>query len=312
MKRNCREVDDLHDSPVRDGTGNSTSRGAATAGAPPEASTGVMPLATAARFVCDVDLAISDRALAGSSARRCAHSSSLPLPSSPRGPRPRPSSGGSTTCRPGRNSGDALARRARVAEESDEGGARVATICGLRAVPGLRGAMFGLCHGLYQCATQKTEYKVLVIGLDGAGKTTLLERIKAMYSTRPPLPPHNIRPTVGLNIGRVEMGKLKLVLWDLGGVVQLRVIWPKYFREAQGIIYVVDSNNPGRFEESRLELEEALASPDVALETPVLVLANKQDEPEACGVSVVEAALRVEQADRPHINIQPVVAHTGA
>eukprot|EP00727_Mastigamoeba_balamuthi_P012631 m51a1_g7991 putative protein phosphatase (449) ;mRNA; r:99940-102784 len=171
--------------------------------------------------------------------------------------------------------------------------------------------MFGLCHGLYQCATQKTEYKVLVIGLDGAGKTTLLERIKAMYSTRPPLPPHNIRPTVGLNIGRVEMGKLKLVLWDLGGVVQLRVIWPKYFREAQGIIYVVDSNNPGRFEESRLELEEALASPDVALETPVLVLANKQDEPEACGVSVVEAALRIEQADRPHINIQPVVAHTG-
>ena len=59
--------------------------------------------------------------------------------------------------------------------------------------------MFGLCTGYYHMYFNKPEYYVIILGLDCAGKTTLLERIKAIFSNRPALPPQSIRPTVGLN-----------------------------------------------------------------------------------------------------------------
>ena len=42
-------------------------------------------------------------------------------------------------------------------------------------------------------------------GVDKAGKTTLLERLKSMYGTTPGTPPERILPTVGLNVGRMQV-----------------------------------------------------------------------------------------------------------
>lgn len=41
--------------------------------------------------------------------------------------------------------------------------------------------------------------------MDKAGKTTLLERLKSMYGTTPGTPPERILPTVGLNVGRMQV-----------------------------------------------------------------------------------------------------------
>ena len=48
---------------------------------------------------------------------------------------------------------------------------------------------------------------------------TLLEKLKELYLNLEGLPPDRIVPTVGLNIGRIEVGNTKLVFWDLGGQV---------------------------------------------------------------------------------------------
>lgn len=48
---------------------------------------------------------------------------------------------------------------------------------------------------------------------------TLLEKLKTRYTNLEGLPPDRIVPTVGLNIGRVEVSNAKLVFWDLGGQV---------------------------------------------------------------------------------------------
>lgn len=48
---------------------------------------------------------------------------------------------------------------------------------------------------------------------------TLLEKLKTLYSEIEGLPPDRIVPTVGLNIGRAEAYKAKLIFWDLGGQV---------------------------------------------------------------------------------------------
>jgi signal recognition particle receptor subunit beta len=88
-------------------------------------------------------------------------------------------------------------------------------------------------------------------GVDHAGKTTALEQMKALFQKIEPLPPEKIPPTVGLNIGRMEVGRVKLIFWDLGGQSGLRGIWEKYFAEVHGLVYVIDASDEERFEESR-------------------------------------------------------------
>jgi hypothetical protein len=44
-----------------------------------------------------------------------------------------------------------------------------------------------------------------------------------------------------LNIGRLEVGGAKVVLWDLGGAASLRSIWDKYFAEAHVLLCVASA-----------------------------------------------------------------------
>ncbi|GHP05465.1 hypothetical protein PPROV_000421500 [Pycnococcus provasolii] len=136
--------------------------------------------------------------------------------------------------------------------------------------------MFSLIYGLYQYLFSKTELHVLIVGLDGAGKTTLLERMKAIYTETEGLLPHQILPTVGLNIGRFEAHNARLILWDLGGATQLRGIWEKYYEDAHAVIFVIDGSDARRYAEASEVLRIALSNR--ALHgAPVLVAANKSD-----------------------------------
>lgn len=91
-------------------------------------------------------------------------------------------------------------------------------------------------------------------------------------------------------------------------------IWPKYFCEAQGIIFVVDSSDKDRFDEAKQELEQVIqqaCTDDKRL--PVLVLANKQDMPTASSAAVLESILEL-SALRHHcaaLSIHPAVATSG-
>ncbi|RVW57667.1 ADP-ribosylation factor-related protein 1 [Vitis vinifera] len=156
--------------------------------------------------------------------------------------------------------------------------------------------MFSLIYGLWKYLFSKAEFHVLILGIDKAGKTviyhlifscgnksflcmllhlTLLEKLKALYSNLEGLPPDRILPTVGLNIGRVELSNTKLVFWDLGGQPGLRSIWEKYYEEAHAVVYVIDASCPSRFEDSKSALEKILRHEDLQ-GAPLLILANKQ------------------------------------
>lgn len=52
-----------------------------------------------------------------------------------------------------------------------------------------------------------------------------MEKLKSLFSNLEGLPPDRIVPTVGLNIGRVEVSNSKLVFWDLGGQVCKIHVW---------------------------------------------------------------------------------------
>ena len=118
--------------------------------------------------------------------------------------------------------------------------------------------------------------KLLMIGLDAAGKTTILNQLKIGENL-------STIPTIGFNVETLSYKNLGMTIWDLGGQDKIRILWHHYFEGSQGIIYVVDSNDPERISEATEELSKVL-SDDAMKGIPLLILANKQDLPGAVSV----------------------------
>jgi len=174
--------------------------------------------------------------------------------------------------------------------------------------------MFSLIAGFWRMLFAKVQYQVLILGLDDSGKTTLLEHLRHLYSGSPSPRDLKIPPTVGLNIGRVEVDRTRLIFWDLGGQQGLRVLWDKYFSDAHAIIYLIDSTDRARLHESISELEKLLIDPQLR-EVPILILCNKQDSEDAMKGHQMEQELREQSGSRitseRQLRVQEISALTG-
>ncbi|CAF0841856.1 unnamed protein product [Didymodactylos carnosus] len=113
------------------------------------------------------------------------------------------------------------------------------------------------------------ELRILLLGLDNAGKTTLLKVLASEDIS-------HITPTQGFNIKSVASNGFKLNVWDIGGQRRIRPFWRNYFENTDVLIYVIDSADRKRFEETSLELSELLEE-EKLVNVPLLVFANKQD-----------------------------------
>src|SRR3989338_7111566 len=127
------------------------------------------------------------------------------------------------------------------------------------------------------------EVRVLILGLDGAGKTTILYRLQLgeVIATT---------PTIGFNLETVQRGEVKFHLWDLGGQLALRSYWQLYFANASAIIFVVDSSDVDRMDLCRSELQ-GIVTHEALSRVPILVLANKQDLPNALSAADIAKCL---------------------
>jgi ADP-ribosylation factor-like protein 3 len=113
------------------------------------------------------------------------------------------------------------------------------------------------------------EARLLVLGLDNAGKTTLLRKLSEEDV-------ESVTPTQGFNVKSLKHGSFKLTMWDVGGQRAVRQYWSNYFDGSEGLVWVIDSADRKRLEETRAELAEILEEEKLA-GVPLLVLANKQD-----------------------------------
>ncbi|XP_046554652.1 ADP-ribosylation factor-related protein 1-like [Haliotis rubra] len=137
--------------------------------------------------------------------------------------------------------------------------------------------MYTLLSGLYKYLFQKDEYFVLILGLDNAGKTTYLEQTKTKFNRNyQGMNLSKITSTVGLNIGKIDLGKVRLNFWDLGGQEELQSLWDKYYAESHAVIYIVDSSDTERIEESKAAFDKMITNNTLA-GVPLMLLANKQD-----------------------------------
>nr|XP_040027078.1 ADP-ribosylation factor-like protein 13B isoform X2 [Gasterosteus aculeatus aculeatus] len=111
---------------------------------------------------------------------------------------------------------------------------------------------------------------LVMVGLDNAGKTATVRGIQGDN-------PQDVAPTVGFSKVDLKQGKFEVTIFDLGGGKRIRGIWKNYYSESHGVVFVVDSSDVQRIQETRETMAEVLQHPRIAGK-PVLVLANKQDQ----------------------------------
>jgi len=127
----------------------------------------------------------------------------------------------------------------------------------------------GLLEIMQKTEAPASELKIVILGLDSAGKTTILNALANS-------PVGNETTTQGFNVKTLQHDKFKLSVCDIGGQDTLRDYWANYLQGANALVYVVDSSDRVRFNESFEELKKLLANE--ALSTaPVLIYCNKQD-----------------------------------
>uniref|UniRef100_A0A1A8QT30 ADP-ribosylation factor-like 13b n=1 Tax=Nothobranchius rachovii TaxID=451742 RepID=A0A1A8QT30_9TELE len=101
---------------------------------------------------------------------------------------------------------------------------------------------------------------LVMVGLDNAGKTATVRGIQGES-------PQNIAPTVGFSKVDLKRGKFEVTIFDLGGGKRIRGIWKNYYSESYGVVFVVDSTDVQRIQETRETMAEdqegALAEADI-------------------------------------------------
>ena len=162
------------------------------------------------------------------------------------------------------------------------------------------GALFSTLMSLLN---SKQEHKLIIVGTgqrreDDQPVQTLPRRSR----------PHAAHDREQRGGGAVQERGLRV--WDLGGQTTLRQSWASYYRNTAAVIMMVDSTDRGRMGLVRDELFRLLANEELDPKG-VLVLANKQDLPDAMSVAELSEALNLHAIKGHEWHIQASCALTG-
>jgi ADP-ribosylation factor-like protein 1 len=95
---------------------------------------------------------------------------------------------------------------------------------------------------------------------------------------------------IGFNVETVAYKNIRIQCWDIGGQSSIRPYWRCYYPNTNAVIYVVDSNDRERIEDSKFELQQLLQEEELKGVT-LLVFANKMDLPNAMNATEVSQGL---------------------
>ncbi|OLS12299.1 MAG: hypothetical protein RBG13Loki_4122 [Promethearchaeota archaeon CR_4] len=125
---------------------------------------------------------------------------------------------------------------------------------------------------------KKTTMKIVVVGLDNAGKTTLIDLLSGKKLSEV----INQTPTTMVNQVNLPSQDMNLVAWDFGGQTQHREAYlqtpEEYFLGLDLVIFVIDTQDSPRYEESIGYFTQLLDIIVYLKENPYfLVLLHKSD-----------------------------------
>ncbi|XP_036127617.1 ADP-ribosylation factor-like protein 13A [Molossus molossus] len=114
---------------------------------------------------------------------------------------------------------------------------------------------------------------IIIIGLENSGKTVFMETFHRVL-------PSKIESCMKYKLTTVLLDEYEVSIYDLNGDMKGREIWPNYYAQAHGLVFVLDSSDLGRMQEVKITLTHLLSDARVAGK-PILLLANKQDKKNA-------------------------------
>lgn len=161
----------------------------------------------------------------------------------------------------------------------------------------------GLLTLLRKLKKSDSEARLLVLGLDNSGKTTILKKLSDEDISQ-------ISPTQGFNIKSLIHEGFKLNVWDIGGQKSIRPYWRNYYDQTDALIYVIDSADKKRIEETGIELQQLLDEEKLA-DSPLLIMANKQDLVSAMSLEEIDEELKLSSIRGRTWKILPCSAKTG-
>eukprot|EP00455_Lapot_gusevi_P048350 TRINITY_DN6662_c0_g3_i5.p1 TRINITY_DN6662_c0_g3~~TRINITY_DN6662_c0_g3_i5.p1 ORF type:complete len:181 (+),score=35.79 TRINITY_DN6662_c0_g3_i5:117-659(+) len=145
----------------------------------------------------------------------------------------------------------------------------------------------------------KQEMELAIIGLQNAGKSTFVRVITDGEFIE------DMIPTIGFNMHKITKNKVQIKLWDLGGQQKFRSMWERYCRGVQVIIFVMDAADVNNVAAAKAELDDILSKPALT-NIPLLVLANKNDLPDAMSPEVATRALELERIQGREVAIYSI------
>ena len=128
---------------------------------------------------------------------------------------------------------------------------------------------------------EKTEQKVVVVGLDNAGKTALLTKFGNRLGIGDLA---KLKPTKGINRQQIIADDLELIIWDFGGQEEYRKKYlanpEQYFLQMNLLMYVIDVQDPDRFDDSIEYFGEILDVITLLEENPYVIIYIHKFDPD--------------------------------
>ena len=155
---------------------------------------------------------------------------------------------------------------------------------------------------------KKREANILCVGLDNSGKTTIINKLKPEKTQTT-----DIVPTVGFAVEKLALPNLSFTVFDMSGQGRYRNLWEHYYKDAQAIIFVVDSSDKLRMVVAKEELDLLLQNGDLRTKRiPILFFANKMDLRDSLTPVQVSNAFKLEKLKGKPWHICASNALTGA
>ena len=116
--------------------------------------------------------------------------------------------------------------------------------------------------------------------------------------------------TYGFNLQSFRLERTSFIIWDCGGSQEYRALWQYYYKNIEGIVFVLDASNHARIDESGQEMINALNN-ETLNGTPMLILLHKSDSPDCMSLDfVVEYFGLNDINDRPWKILPSSILHT--
>ncbi|MFX0066369.1 MAG: ADP-ribosylation factor-like protein [Candidatus Hermodarchaeota archaeon] len=146
-------------------------------------------------------------------------------------------------------------------------------------------------------------YRIAFVGLDRSGKTVTLKRLSRGVLV-------NTKPTTGFSTDIFTFLGVQFCVLDLGNFRTFQIFWEKFLPKQQAVVFFIDSADISRLPETSIALNRTLEWVDP--DTPVMILANKQDLDGALSLITLTQALNLTLVSKiRHLRFFSFSAKTG-